>query len=259
MSEYNVTFEEFLEALKAEVWITPGKASRLLKTLNDTHLAALLTRAMKDKDASIRNYATQALSAVKSDWVIDLLVEAISDADDYNRRLAIYYLYWKNVNNKKITGTLIQALGDSEMLVRHEAARTLGKIQDQAAIEPLLKLLDDPDIFVRKEAAHTLGELNARQAIEPIKYIITVADVDDKGDFILALGKFQDKTTADFILSFSDHEDTDVQLCVMMAMEKVGEPQHIPLLEKFLESEDKSVRETAEETINKLRSLENNL
>ncbi|MBS7250416.1 MAG: HEAT repeat domain-containing protein, partial [Candidatus Freyarchaeota archaeon] len=54
---------------------------------------------------------------------------------------------------------LIKALGDTEPMVRVEAAQALGERGDQRAIAPLIKALEDDNSKVRAAAAKALGKL----------------------------------------------------------------------------------------------------
>lgn len=60
--------------------------------------------------------------------------------------------------------------GVEENAVARNAARALGKLAPAAelAIDELLSVLNDPDDGLREAAARALGELRAQQAVEPI-------------------------------------------------------------------------------------------
>jgi len=52
-----------------------------------------------------------------------------------------------------------QALGDPSWEVRAEAARALGRIDDEASVEPLLAVLEDSSYTVSTSAEHALANL----------------------------------------------------------------------------------------------------
>jgi phycocyanobilin lyase alpha subunit len=58
--------------------------------------------------------------------------------------------------------------GVEENAVARNAARALGKLGDPAAIADLLATLDDEDDGLREAAARSLGELRAEEAVEPL-------------------------------------------------------------------------------------------
>ncbi len=64
--------------------------------------------------------------------------------------------------------SLIPSLKDEFPKVRKAAAEALGKIGDSRAVEHLIGALQDQDIDVRSEAAKALGELKAPESIEPL-------------------------------------------------------------------------------------------
>lgn len=64
---------------------------------------------------------------------------------------------------------LIRALDDSVAMVRQNAAYALGRLQADAAAEPLgARLADDPEPEVREMAAWALGQIESRAATGPL-------------------------------------------------------------------------------------------
>ncbi len=53
--------------------------------------------------------------------------------------------------------------------VRRAAAKALGKLKAQEAVEALIQALQsDPDTNVRRAAAEALGQIGDKQAVEPL-------------------------------------------------------------------------------------------
>jgi len=71
---------------------------------------------------------------------------------------------------KKKVKQLIKVLQGTECVVA--AARALGKIGDQRAVEPLIQSLGDEDPGVRSSVAEALGEIGDDQAVAPLTDVI---------------------------------------------------------------------------------------
>ncbi len=63
---------------------------------------------------------------------------------------------------------LISALNDEIDNIRWTAARELGNIRDERAVEPLIELLKGKSEYVREEAARALGLIRDKRAVDPL-------------------------------------------------------------------------------------------
>jgi len=77
---------------------------------------------------------------------------------------------------------LIEALNDPVWNVRMLAAKSLGRIGDQFAVNPLFKALDDPQPEVRKYVYEALGEFGGSK----VKYILQLRSVDETSPIALS-------------------------------------------------------------------------
>ncbi len=89
---------------------------------------------------------------------------------------ARYYAAWWlgkfRVRESEAIAALLMALEDEQdrapdggYPLRRNAARALGKLGDQNAVEPLIRCLEFPDFYVREAAAQALEMLSDRQCI----------------------------------------------------------------------------------------------
>ena len=97
-----------------------------------------------------------------SDEFGELIDTMLNSPDDFDREDAAKAL--GQMGDERIVAPLIQALRDSEVAVRWEAARALSII-GQPAVAPLLKLLNDSDADVRGHSAHALGDIRDTRAL----------------------------------------------------------------------------------------------
>ncbi len=114
---------------------------------------------------------------------------------------------------------LIGLLKDDSWRVRRRAVRTLEKIKDPRAIEPLVAVMKtDDDCYVRKHAARAIGEINGTRASEILtpalknkdleviegayRYYIRRGEAGSEPVLIEALNKYWNKTMViDFLNS----------------------------------------------------------
>ena len=81
---------------------------------------------------------------------------------------------------------------DSNELVRHEAAFSLGQMCYSSSIEPLADAtLNDPSLFVRHEAAIALGVVGSSDAKDVLKKALTDPDKPVVDSAVVALSNIQ--------------------------------------------------------------------
>lgn len=79
---------------------------------------------------------------------------------------------------------LITTLKDNNKLVRREASTSLSRMGEKA-VEPLIGTLDDEDWRVRGAAAWALGKIGDKRAIKPLKSLL-----DDESGFVRSGAKY---------------------------------------------------------------------
>ena len=101
--------------------------------------------------------AAGALGNIKSDTVVQPLINALKDEDSYVRGSAAEAL--GNIKSDTAVQPLINALKDEDKHVRGHAAEALGNIKLDTAVQLLINALKDEDSDVRRSAAGALGEI----------------------------------------------------------------------------------------------------
>ncbi len=96
----------------------------------------------------------------------ELIDTMLNSPDDFDRGDAAKAL--GQMGDERVVAPLVQALRDSEVAVRWEAARALSII-GEPAVQPLLKLLHDSDDDVRGHAAHALGDIRDARALAELE------------------------------------------------------------------------------------------
>jgi HEAT repeat protein len=118
---------------------------------------------------------------------------------------------------------LIEALQDSQFVVRQIAAMALGDIDDRSAVEPLVDLLADDQEVVRQAAAVSLGKIGVVEAISPL--LQTIGDDSEL-----------------------------VRKAVVNALGMIGDERALPALERVAETDAAAVVERARAAIRQIRS-----
>jgi HEAT repeats len=81
--------------------------------------------------------------------------EPPESGEEYQKRLAYY----------------LQRLEDDNEGIRWTAAESLGRLEDPAAVEPLIDTLWDDDPRVRLKAAWALGQIGDPRALRPLQQL----------------------------------------------------------------------------------------
>jgi HEAT repeat protein len=104
---------------------------------------------------------------------------------------------------------LLNALRDSNHIVRARAAAALGKIGDCEAVPGLVELLrDDPDSYaVSLRAAEALGKIGTETAVAGLVQALNHEDSDVRGSAVSALGEISSEVAAAAVIrSLSDRD-----------------------------------------------------
>jgi len=120
----------------------------------------LLSSGLEDPDPKSQWHATVALAYFRQPSVAPLLHAGLSADDNFSEWEAVFCLGF--VHDMATVELLAQVLLDAEdrrVQLRQEAALTLGKIGDPAALPALAEALRDPEAGVRWRAALSLSRL----------------------------------------------------------------------------------------------------
>jgi len=124
-----------------------------------------LINNLRDRDSVVRNEAARKLGDLKDPSAVATLIVILKKDKDWSVR-------WSAEDALVSIGApavepLIKMLKDDSWRVRRRAVRTLAKIRDPRAIEPLVASMKaDDDNYVRKSAAGAIGEINDPRAGE---------------------------------------------------------------------------------------------
>jgi HEAT repeat protein len=135
---------------------------------NTGDVKGLIDALRHKKDWQVRRDAAIALGRIGDAKAIQALEHALVDEQNHVRAAAVRALATMDGIDFDI---LKYFLHDDSELVRWEAARALGRIGDERAVEPLLEALQDERTYVRRGAAWALGEIGDARAVKPLTTI----------------------------------------------------------------------------------------
>lgn len=186
----------------------------------------------------------------------DKLFAELGNQDIKERSKAIDVLV--SMENKEIITHLISFLRkNSPRIVREGACKTLGKIGDVQALEPLILALDDPEESVRYQATIALGQIGDTKAVNPLITILKHKnDPLVRSEAAKSLGLIGDPTALKILLNIlKKEEDRFIKYHVVTSLGRIGESKAKKALEKIIkdESDDRLILRSREalEKINK--------
>lgn len=140
-------------------------------------------------------------------------------------------------------GRLVELLAHSDAIIRTQAARALGRIQDPDTIDALATRVDDPDSGVREMIAFALGLMFERAAAPHLLPLLTDADAGVRSEAVLALGRAGDRNHAEELLALLEDEDRTVRGNVALACSLLRDQNTtLPLCKHFADEREASVR-----------------
>jgi len=208
------------------------------KTLNwlseeDESVIKLLIRALKNKDRSVRNAATETLCEIGDVRAVVPLIQALEDEPKYwdehmyeeHANMYVPYrvaMFLGDIRDSRAIEPLIRALKYRVSSVRWEAAFALGKIGDLRAVEPLIQALEDVVENVRWKAAWALGKIGDVRAVEPLIQALKDRDEYVRKYAAQALGEIKDSRSVEPLIKALKDEDSNVRKAAQEALDKIN-------------------------------------
>ncbi len=168
---------ERIERMLREGKITKEQSEKLLKALEESAVAEKERRVRKPKTKTVSILITVValvviggllavyLPKVKLQRKIDREISQLGTGDRFRALNVIIKI------GEPAVPALIEALQDKSnpFTRRWEAAKALGAIKDERAVEPLIKAMSDENEVVRRVTAEALGRLGDKRAIPVLK------------------------------------------------------------------------------------------
>lgn len=138
----------------------------------------LLTGLADEREIAVRKAILYALAKHRSPQIAPVLIPYLKDKKQEMRAAAAYALaeIAEPGSGNALLEVLVKRRGDEDAFARAQAARGLGKIGAQFAINALLESLNrDKSLEVRRESAHALGLIASPQDKKVVESLRDVA------------------------------------------------------------------------------------
>jgi HEAT repeat protein/beta-lactamase regulating signal transducer with metallopeptidase domain len=135
-------------------------AASALSLVDGPRRIQALSSALADPDAGVRITAASSLEKVRDPAAVPALLRALDREEDLDVREALVAAAGAS-RDSRVTSALVRVLSGDVPRLREAAAKTLGEIGDQTAVESLIAATRDPDHRVRLTAVRALDALQA--------------------------------------------------------------------------------------------------
>ncbi len=184
-------------------------AASILSEIADERVLEPLESALLSQDWVVRMHAARAVGRLGHSRSVETLVLLLQDKVPAVRDEAIAALVSMG---ESAVEPLVVALEDQDWRVRLRATEALCVVKSPTAVEPLVGLLQrDPDTAVRQEAARALGQIGDESAVDALLGVVEEPRLQVR--VIEALGRIGDRRVLPLLfrligeLKTSDYED----------------------------------------------------
>ena len=217
-------------------------AAEALGLLSDRKAVKALLTLTEDREADVRGASIWALGALGDPSAVPALVKALADdelyTDSYGEKEIIG---WQAASSLASLGaeagkSLVAALKNKNPRVRANAARALGYLESDSAIDPLLSLLDDKDREVKRAALNALAAIRSPRAFDPVLSCLEDRHAEIRWSAVLALGQFADTRATPRLLEHLKSDAEEVRYMVCGALSTLKDPRSVkPLISVLAE------------------------
>ncbi|MEA5533355.1 NACHT domain-containing protein [Crocosphaera sp. XPORK-15E] len=208
----------------------------------------LLTKLRREKDDIFKTMlllAGSCLTEVQTQQKDDALTQKIvKEITDFWRQhpnvdfITSVLISLGKIGNEAAVNPLIQALTHSKYSVRWGAAYAL---RNEAAVNPLIQALTDSEYYVRSIVAETLdalGNIGNEAAVNPLIQALTDSHINVRSHAAEALGKIGHEAAVKPLIQALTDSDSYVRSHVAEALGKIGHEAAVnPLIRPLTDSE----------------------
>jgi len=229
------TIQPLLVALKDKEDIVRASAVLALgKFNNPTTFDDIANLLLDDPKIEVRQAAARAFGETKNPETLPYLMQALRDSFWWYEReqTADELLHAIEAIGTAAVDLLIEALSDSEGTVRKFAARMLGQIGDERAIEPLGMEIYDLHFDVGQAATESLAHLGVA-SLPVLKEALAHPEATIREHVVSALGKIQHASVTPLLIDALNDPERAVRKQVIQSLGKLQDPRAIPALHEI--------------------------
>lgn len=242
--------DKLIKALKSWNAEVRRKAVKALAKKKDPRAVESLIALLKnDEDWYVMNFAADALGRINDPRAIQPLVDfcknggkggGFSNEEDAERALSF-------IDNPLAVPEFIAILEDKSLARLHSvAAKSLGKMGDSSAVEPLIAALAVKEI--NEEVIEALGEIGDPRGAVPIIAVLKKYKNDSlqvSWAAIEALGKIRNPVAVEPLIALLKDSDETFRSKAIEALGKIGDRRAVEPLVRVLKDTDGYMREVS--------------
>ncbi len=211
-----------------------------------------LTKALKDKDWSVRREAAAALGNIGDARAVEPLIQALK-YEKKSPRLVTTAAWALSRIGAPTVDPLIQALEDKSKNVRLAAVWALGEIKDSRAVGPLTQMVEP--LIQNLESKYSSVRGAAGGTLKKISQALRYEDWDVRLAAAGALKQIRDSKAVEPLIQTlkGKGKDGDARLAAARALGEIKDPRAVEPLTQALKDEDSRVRKAAQEALEKLK------
>ncbi|RME57053.1 MAG: hypothetical protein D6795_00175 [Deltaproteobacteria bacterium] len=164
-------------------------------------------------------------------------VEKIESYDEVTRLAGVRELAEVSERDRAHQNLLGLVLHDPSPTVREEAARSLGKLGVDGALDVLGKALHDAIPKVREAACEAIRKIGNRSALPSLKEALRDRERSVRIAAIEALGELADPSVSGELLSLLEEDDPMIRATAIAALGEIGDPSLMTRFETLLSEE----------------------
>ncbi len=192
-----------IDLLNDSDWVVRREAIITLGEMGDERCVEPLVRCLPDGDWQVREAAIEAIAMIGSP-AVDLLLRYVRDYD-----------------------------------ARKPAIKTLGKINDERVLDPLISFMRSDEF--KDDATWALAELG-EPAVGRLLELLKDPDETTRKQAILALGEIKDASCVDALIERLQDADWFTRLSAASALEKIKDPRGREAIKPLIKDPDLVVR-----------------
>lgn len=142
------------------------------------------------------------------------------------------------LRNDTASAILVDLLGDSDWRVRRAAVESFLEMRAQNAIPLILLSLYDEENAGKRNAAIDILSRYGKEVVPYLEPHLKTENPDVQMFLINILGDMRDDTYLDYITRSLDNPNANIVSAAILAIGKIGHPESLPSLVRFLNSKD---------------------
>jgi HEAT repeat protein len=236
-----------IDSLKDGEWWVRIRVIEALEQLGDDAIEPLIL-ALEDSDTEVRQRAAMTLERL---GVLDTLIERVGDGDVAAREQLVV------AGQAGVVEVLIDALGNTNPRVRYAVAEILGEVRNGAVSVALIARLEQEDASpIKAEVLRSLARLREAHAAEPISRLLGDENDSIRVEAVRALERIPFPNPNELLASAVRDPEARVRAGAATVLGKVGDPHSVPALLELLADCDAGVRAEAARALGLLRASE---